>query len=237
MQSTSSKAPAPIRVPAPRHGLHTPKALGTAEKWGSGPRRAWTTVHNKPPDQCTSGAARAGTVLRVRASAESAAGLVLRGLGAVRERFRRENPMPKPREASLLSRARGQRRRRQFRLLGHSVVSLSVSPIPRAKPGLPCPIKFRARLPLPDGRVNSGYVLSAYSCPGFAVAVHRYSARAEKPGPAQGRRIATVTQRTGSEDALVSRAPCGRGAPGVRCYRARVTPSNKRALPKTIQGG
>ena len=96
-----------------------------------------------------------------------------------------------------MSRARGQRRRRQFRLLGHSVVSLGGSPIPRAKPGLPRPVKFCARLPLPDGRVNSGSVLSAYSSPGFAVAIYRHSARAEKPSPAQGCRIATVTQRTG----------------------------------------
>ena len=45
----------------------------------------------------------------------------------------------------------------------------------RAKPGLSCPVKFCAGLPLPDGGVNLESVLSGYSSPGFAIGVERFS--------------------------------------------------------------
>jgi hypothetical protein len=59
--------------------------------------------------------------------------------------------------------------------------------VTRAKPGLPCPVKYFARLPLPDGRVDLGTVPSGYSSPGFAISqiirVHSEEVRCKNNKP------------------------------------------------------
>jgi len=172
MQSTNSIAPAPRRCPAPRHGRQSSPAWGNAKKSGSGPRTSSTTGHNKPPARCTSAAAHAGTAPRAPASAESAAAPAQ----AWEPGSRAKKALSTPAAGTFFVYAL----RPRFPLDSGTRVSI---PRKQSRPSDFFLKKSHTEDSL-HGHVNSGSAQIA--------GIHY---RPANPGPAQGRRIATVSQQ------------------------------------------